>query len=222
MKCSTESSALEVQEVDLAALGLSSRVELYIARLDLFDAAAPGNKWFKLQPNLDAARAAGKTGVLSFGGAWSNHLHALAATGREAGLRTHGMVRGDASAPISATLRDVMAQGMTLEFVTRAEYRQRANPDFLAELGDRYPDFHFVPEGGANAAGARGCIEIARRVCDVIRDVDYLACACGTGTTLAGLAAAGTVPVRGYSVLRDGGSTAARVERLLKIGRAHV
>lgn len=201
--------------IDLPALGVVCDTRLFVARLDKLEVSAPGNKRFKLEPNLEAARSSGKEGLLSFGGCWSNHLHALAYAGATAGFRTYGLVRGEKSAKPSAMITDVLAAGMELEFVNRAEYRRRHDPDYLIDLRRRYPDCWIIPEGGANAQGARGCMAIAQLVHDAHPDVGVIATACGTGTTLAGLAAAGVCEVRGYSVLRDGGSIADRVDQLL-------
>ncbi len=202
--------------IDLAAFGISTATRLYVARLDLLDDIAPGNKRFKLAPHLQCARESGKSGLLSFGGCWSNHLHALANVGAAAGFRTHAMVRGERVAALSQTLLDMERSGMALEFVDRTTYRRRNDQDYLDEVRKRYPDYWVIPEGGASLVGARGCAAIAGLIQRYCPDVQIVAAACGTGTTVAGLVSAGMCEVRGYSVLRDGGSIAKRVREFLQ------
>ncbi|MEV6161461.1 pyridoxal-phosphate dependent enzyme [Streptomyces sp. NPDC052052] len=161
-----------------------------------------GNKWRKLSPNLEAA--AGRT-VLTFGGAYSNHLRATAAAGRLLGLSTVGIVRGDelADRPLNPSLARCAADGMTLRFVDRATYRAKADPAVLAGLLSGFGDCFVVPEGGSNARAVRGCVELGR---ELRGRTDVAAVACGTGGTLAGLAA-GLAPGQralGVPVLRGG------------------
>ncbi|WP_327273001.1 pyridoxal-phosphate dependent enzyme [Streptomyces sp. NBC_01224] len=174
---------------DTAALG---PVELY----------PPGNKWRKLSPNLRAA--AGRT-VLTFGGAYSNHLRATAAAGRLLGFPTIGVVRGDelAGRPLNPSLARCAADGMTLHFVDRTTYRAKADPEVLAGLLSAFGECCVIPEGGSNALAAQGCTELGR---ELRGPADVVAVACGTGGTLAGLAA-GLAPGQralGIPVLRGG------------------
>lgn len=160
-----------------------------ILRLDRLDALAPGNKRFKLEGNLAAAQAGGVRRLVSFGGAWSNHLHALAAVGRERGIETVGIVRGEAGAGDTATLADAARWGMRLVNVSRGEYRRRNETDYLAALRQRFAPCLVIPEGGANAAGVRGCLAIADLLRESMPDAGRAVLAVGTGTTLAGVAA---------------------------------
>ena len=189
-------SATPVQGVSMAGVSL--------LRLDLTGGPAPGNKVFKLGGNLARARELGINRLLSFGGAWSNHLHALAAVGRDCGFETVGIVRGEESVSPSAMLRDAYSWGMQLVHVSRSEYRRRADSDYLASLQERYGPCHIIPEGGANSSGVAGSKAIARLVpTDGFREARIVLPA-GTGTTLAGLAA-GLRPDRqvvGISVLK--------------------
>jgi 1-aminocyclopropane-1-carboxylate deaminase len=207
----------------LAARG----VRLLLKRDDLLAPEVPevsGNKWRKLRHNLAAARAGGHRTLLTFGGAWSNHLRATAAAGRLHGLATVGVVRGDelAARPLNPVLTACAADGMRLVFLDRATYRRKAEPGVLAALLTAHGPAYVLPEGGSNAAAVRGCAELGAELRDA-RDtegrpvrVDVAAVACGTGGTLAGLAA-GLDPDRqralGFPVLR-GGFLAAEVERL--------
>ncbi|OON81466.1 1-aminocyclopropane-1-carboxylate deaminase [Streptomyces tsukubensis] len=188
-------------------------VRLLLKRDDLIHPSVPGNKWRKLVPNL--AEAAGRT-VLTFGGAYSNHLRATAAAGRLLGLPTVGVVRGDelAGLPLNPSLARCAADGMRLCFVSRAAYRRRNDPAALSGLleeagagpGDGVLDPFVVPEGGSNEAAVRGCAELGGELREAAAGVDVAAVACGTGGTLAGLAA-GLGPRQralGVPVLRGG------------------
>ncbi|MFF3206533.1 1-aminocyclopropane-1-carboxylate deaminase/D-cysteine desulfhydrase [Streptomyces sp. NPDC002962] len=179
-------------------------VRLLLKRDDLIHPELIGNKWRKLAPNLE--RAAGRT-LLTFGGAYSNHLRATAAAGRLLGQPTVGVVRGDelAGRPLNPSLARCAADGMRLYFVDRSTYRRKAEPDVLGKLLDTVGarDAYVVPEGGSNAAAVRGC----RALGEELRGrTDVVALACGTGGTLAGLAA-GLAPGQralGIPVLRGG------------------
>ncbi|MFJ1615020.1 1-aminocyclopropane-1-carboxylate deaminase/D-cysteine desulfhydrase [Streptomyces sp. NPDC088251] len=177
-------------------------VRLLLKRDDLIHPDLPGNKWRKLAPNLRAA--AGRT-VLTFGGAYSNHLRATAAAGRLLGFRTVGVVRGDelAGRPLNPSLTQCAADGMTLHFVDRATYRAKADPEVLAGLLSAFGECCVIPEGGSNALAAQGCTELGH---ELRGRADVVAVACGTGGTLAGLAA-GLAPGQralGIPVLRGG------------------
>ncbi|MFK0114355.1 1-aminocyclopropane-1-carboxylate deaminase/D-cysteine desulfhydrase [Streptomyces sp. NPDC090994] len=162
-------------------------VRLLLKRDDLIHPALVGNKWRKLAPNLTAA--AGRT-VLTFGGAWSNHLRATAAAGRLLGLSTVGVVRGHelAGRPLNDSLARCAADGMRLHFTDRSTYRRKTEPETLAALlaAAGAPEAYVVPEGGSNAAAVRGCLALGR---ELDGRADVVAVACGTGGTLAGLAA---------------------------------
>lgn len=177
-------------------------VTLLLKRDDLIHADLPGNKWRKLAPNL---RAAAGRPVLTFGGAYSNHLRATAAAGRLLGFRTIGVVRGDelAHRPLNPSLARCAADGMLLHFVDRRTYRAKADPQVLAGLLSAHGEYEVIPEGGSNALAAQGCTELGR---ELRGTADVAAVACGTGGTLAGLAA-GLAPGQralGIPVLRGG------------------
>ena len=163
-------------------------VRLLLKRDDLIHPDLPGNKFRKLRLNLAAAVAAGHDTLLTFGGAYSNHLRAVAAAGRLLGLRTVGVVRGEelAGRPLNPSLAAAAADGMRLDFVDRATYRRKAEPEVLAALLDRHGRAYVLPEGGSNAAAAVGCADLGRELRGA---ADVVAVACGTGGTLAGLAA---------------------------------
>lgn len=178
-------------------------IRLLLKRDDLIHPDLPGNKWRKLAPNLHAA--AGRP-LLTFGGAYSNHLRATAAAGRLLGFETIGVVRGDelASRPLNPSLSQCATDGMRLLFVDRATYRAKDEPETLAEILRSVPgDVYVVPEGGSNALAAQSCAALGRELHHL---TDVVAVACGTGGTLAGLAA-GLAPGQhaiGFPVLRGG------------------
>ncbi|MFD8199295.1 1-aminocyclopropane-1-carboxylate deaminase/D-cysteine desulfhydrase [Streptomyces sp. NPDC059701] len=162
-------------------------VRLLLKRDDLIHPDLVGNKWRKLAPNL--ATAHGRT-VVTFGGAYSNHLRATAAAGRLLGLSTVGVVRGQelAGRPLNPSLARCAADGMRLHFTDRATYRRKGEPGTLAALlrAAGAEDAVVVPEGGSNAAAVRGCRALGE---ELAGHADVVALACGTGGTLAGLAA---------------------------------
>lgn len=180
------SPLVEAADERFAARG----VRLLLKRDDLVHPELPGNKWRKLAPNLRAAVEGGHRAVVTFGGAYSNHLRATAAAGRLLGMDTVGIVRGEelAGRPLNASLTRCAADGMRLHFVSRSEYRRKAEPEVLARLLDRAGAgaAYVVPEGGSNALAVTGCAELGRELRGA---ADVVAVACGTGGTLAGLAA---------------------------------
>lgn len=159
-------------------------VELWCKRDDLIHPAISGNKWRKLKYHLLHAREHGKRHLLSFGGAYSNHIHALAAAGYETGLRTTGIIRGEADAVSNTTLRDARRWGMDLVFVDRQSYRRRQDPDWLAQFDA--PDTLIVPEGGSSPLAIPGVAEL---VGEVPFSPDLWVLPCASGGTLAGLIA---------------------------------
>jgi 1-aminocyclopropane-1-carboxylate deaminase len=184
-----------------------------LLRLDLTGGSAPGNKSFKLAANLACARKDGFSRVLSFGGAWSNHLHALAALGREQGFDTVGVVRGEPSATPSAMLLDAANWGMHLHHVSRSEYRKRQDPQYLATLHKQFGSCYIIPEGGANDAGVRG----AREIAGLVPAAGRIVLPVGTGTTLAGLAAGvdADTAIVGISVLKEARDLNGQVAKML-------
>jgi 1-aminocyclopropane-1-carboxylate deaminase len=177
----------EVREPAFERRGL----RLLLKRDDLVHPELPGNKWRKLAPNLRAAVAGGRRGLVTFGGAYSNHLRATAAAGRLLGLGTTGIVRGEelAHRPLNDSLTRCAADGMRLHFTTRAAYRTKGSAAGLAALLREAgaEGAYAVPEGGSNAAAVRGCAELGRELAG--SGAEVVALACGTGGTLAGLAA---------------------------------
>lgn len=157
-----------------------------IKRLDLIHPQISGNKFFKLKYNLLAARQQGFEKVLTFGGAYSNHIAATAFASHKFGFQSLGMIRGEelAQRPLNPTLATAQQFGMQLEFISRNAYRQKDQPDFLQHLQQQYPDFYLIPEGGTNALAVQGCREILTAE---DAQFDLICCAVGTSGTFAGL-----------------------------------
>lgn len=181
-------------------------IELSVLRLDNMPSPIPGNKYFKLKLNIEQAKSEGYKQLLSFGGAYSNHIHALALAGKHYGIATIGFIRGDQPARLNPTLQDAVDAGMQLYFVNRAEYRQRNDVEYLEELQRCYSDAYIIPEGGSNLLGVKGCMEIVDHIQHHLLDgYDVITVPCGTAATLAGIAAeAGdSKRVIGFSVLKN-------------------
>jgi len=164
-------------------------IQVWIKRDDLNHPQIQGNKWHKLKLNLDFAQQHGYKQLLSFGGAYSNHIAALAAAGNTYGFETIGFIRGNELAnnhqAWSATLKTAHQQGMQLHFLSRSEYRLRNDPQWLANLKQSYPNAYVLPEGGTNAlaiAGFESVMNELQQQCDF----SHLLCAVGTGGSLAG------------------------------------
>ncbi|MCC5919948.1 MAG: pyridoxal-phosphate dependent enzyme [Cyclobacteriaceae bacterium] len=158
---------------------------LYVLREDELHPLVSGNKYRKLLPNIAAMRAARKQGILTFGGAFSNHIFSTAAAGMLEKVPTLGFIRGEESSADNPTLGKAAAMGMKLQFLDRTTYRMRYDSEWLAQLQSQYPDYYLVPEGGGNEAGVLGCESIADQLIS-LDDFDiYLAA--GTGSTAAGI-----------------------------------
>ncbi|MBH8573989.1 1-aminocyclopropane-1-carboxylate deaminase/D-cysteine desulfhydrase [Nostocaceae cyanobacterium CENA369] len=190
-------------------------VDLYVLRLDLMHPWVNGNKWFKLKYNLLEAQQNNFTTLLTFGGAYSNHIYATAAAGNLFGFRTIGVIRGEESLPLNPTLRFAVQQGMQLVYLDRKMYRQRNTTDLHEYLQQRFGEVFIIPEGGSNLNGVRGCMEIVGGEAIAF---DYICVACGTSTTLAGIALSLRKQQRilGFPVLKDGAFLAEEINSLLK------
>jgi 1-aminocyclopropane-1-carboxylate deaminase len=200
-------------------------VEVAILRLDLIDPLISGNKWFKLIEHLKTADRAGAEGIISLGGAHSNHLHALAAAGKRFGFSTVGLLRGHPQE--TPTVRDLQAFGMQLHWLGYGGYRARHEAGFWQPWQTQYPTLHPVPEGGGGLPGAQGCMQLRAQVCAQLAglgwsDYDGWWVACGTGTTLAGLvlAEAGDHPVFGALAVPEDHGVALQIEMI--VGQAGV
>lgn len=189
-------------------------VDLWIKRDDLIHPIISGNKWRKLEYNVDHALSLGADTLISMGGAFSNHLHALAYTGKILGLKTIGIIRGERPKHLSPTLQDMENWGMELRFVTRSEYREYRNYNNHNDLPDIKPNEYWLPEGGANKLALKG---IAELVDEIDIEYDTLCVACGTGATLAGLipAVPNSTNVLGFAALKNADFLRLDVQSLL-------
>lgn len=195
---------------------IQAGVKLYLLRLDLTDDIVSGNKWFKLKYNLQHALENGYSSVLSFGGAFSNHIHALAKAGSSLGIKTIGVIRGEEEYADNPTLKDAQAWGMELYFVNRQEYRQRHDCEYLETLQARFSNPLIVPEGGSNKFAVQGAREIITP--DILAKVnpDQIVLACGTGGTLAGVAlSVSDISVLGIPVLKKADFLFSDIENLM-------
>jgi 1-aminocyclopropane-1-carboxylate deaminase len=192
-------------------------VSVDMLRLDALHSWAPGNKWFKLQLNMVAAKQAGARTLLSFGGAYSNHLHALAAVTSCQDISAVGLVRADINAVLTPTLQDTVGWGMKLHCLSRSDYRRRHDPIFVCDLMAQYPYSFLIPEGGANLLGAQGCRDIVDLIPECGRNYDTIVLACGTGTTLAGMSVkvAEGVKLLGVAVMKAEAFLARDIELML-------
>ena len=195
-------------------------VELALLRLDQVDERVSGNKWFKLAPYLRQAAEQGLEGLISLGGAHSNHLHALAAAGQRFGFATVGLLRGNEQD--TPTVRDLRAWGMQLHWLGYAGYRERHAEGFWAPWRERYPRLLAVDEGGGGLPGALGCAPLVEQLREQLAGIgwsgyDQLWAACGTGTTLAGLVLGeqGMHPLIGALAVPPGHGVEAMLPRLL-------
>lgn len=187
-------------------------------RLDKLHPFISGNKWYKLQHHLLAAEAHDKTSLVSFGGAYSNHLHALAYAGQLLQLKTIGLVRGEEPEHLSPTLQDCVKWGMALRWISRDQYRSAARAGSSSEWASHYPEAWVIPEGGEGVSGLAGIQELfARLYHDYPMHYDLIVCPVGSGTTLAGIALAsgGRAQVVGMSALRGAMDLEDRVTRML-------
>lgn len=159
-------------------------LRLFVKRDDLIHPEVSGNKWRKLKWNIREAQQQGMEQLLTFGGAYSNHLLATAVAGRISGLKTVGIIRGERAAEISDTLKDCEENGMQLHFISRSDYNKKEDFLFIEALRNQLGSFYLVPEGGANELGVKGCEEL---MLEVEEEIDVVCCAAGTGTTFVGL-----------------------------------
>lgn len=178
-------------------------ITLIIRRLDLVHPQISGNKFFKLKYNFLEAKRQGYQHILSFGGAYSNHIAATAFAAQQFGFKSVGVIRGEelADRPLNPTLATAQEFGMQLHFVSRDEYRRKQQPEYLAELARQFPEHYVIPEGGTNALAIQGCQEILK---DSDAQFDVICCAVGTGGTISGLIEASHAhqQILGFSALK--------------------
>ena len=181
----------------------NKKLQLFVLRLDLLHKYISGNKWYKLKYNLEEAQKLGKMTLLTFGGAYSNHIIATAAAAKEFGFSSIGIIRGDELKEPNERLQFAIEMGMKLHYVSRELYRDKDRlMNYVTEIVDSN-ETYILPEGGSNQLAVKGCQEILNGInipCDIV------CCACGTGTTLAGIALSlkRDTAVIGFSSLKGG------------------
>ncbi len=210
----------EIHDPSLAERG----IRLLIKRDDLIHPHISGNKWRKLKYNLAAARQQNHSTLLTFGGAYSNHIYATAAAGRWLNFATIGIIRGEEHLPLNPTLRFTRDCGMTLYYLDRIHYRQKNKPAILERLKNRFGRFYLIPEGGTNALAMEGCRELVAELMEQTQgNFDLVATACATGGTLAGIAR--NLPqgkhALGFVVLKGGDFLTNTVKELLAGSNRH-
>jgi len=190
------------------------QIDLWMKRDDLLHPVISGNKWRKLKYILDHALSLGSDTLISMGGAYSNHLHALAYAGKVLGLKTIGLVRGEQPETLTPTLLDMKAWGMELRFVSRSDYRLLRQYKNWHDLPGLTPRQYWLSEGGAQPLALKG---IAELVAEIAVPYDTVCVPCGTGTTLAGIVdtASEQASVLGFAALKHAGFLTAEVEAML-------
>lgn len=180
------------------------QIRLDIKRLDLVHPQISGNKFYKLKYNLLYAKQQGFDTLLTFGGAYSNHIAASAYAAHYFGFQSIGMIRGEelAQRPLNPTLSHASQLGMQFEFMSRQDYRLKDQPSFIQALQSRYPTAYIVPEGGTNTLAIQGAQEIISHADQ--HNYDFLCCAVGTGGTITGIieASQSAQTVLGFSALK--------------------
>ncbi len=211
-----EYNSTPIQEINHELLH-SQGLRLLLKREDLNHPHVSGNKWWKLKYNLEEAMKLGHSRLLTFGGAFSNHIYATAAAANEHGFESIGIIRGEEMSPLNQTLDFAKSLGMDLHFVSREEYRKKTQLEFIESLHVRFGEFYLIPEGGSNALAVQGCVEFGELL---VRETlfDYVCLPVGTGTSMAGVIAGvgSSKKVIGFSVLKDGGFLAEDVKTHLK------
>jgi 1-aminocyclopropane-1-carboxylate deaminase len=198
------------------AVTAKHKINLYVLRTDLNHEYISGNKLFKLKYNIEEAKRQNKNTLLTFGGAYSNHIAATAAAGKEYGLKTIGIIRGDKLVVLNPTLQFAIEQGMELHYVSREEYRNKYAKEFSISLNQKFSNFYLIPEGGSNELGIKGCKEILNYI---NIPFDIICCACGTGTTLTGiiLGLKTAEKALGFQVLKSEGYIKSEIEKWLDL-----
>jgi 1-aminocyclopropane-1-carboxylate deaminase len=192
-------------------------ITLLIKREDMNHPEISGNKWWKLRYNIEEACARGFSTVLTFGGAYSNHIYATAAAATAAGLQSIGVIRGEETLPLNNTLSFARSKGMLLHYITRSDYRLKNEPRFAEHLHNMFGKFFPIPEGGTNALAVKGCKEFGQLLTNEI-EFDVIFLPVGTGGTIAGLIAGieGQKKIIGIPVFRDSEFLHEHIKKLLR------
>ena len=172
------------ENIPITKIPFSDKVQLYILRLDQIHPHISGNKWYKLKYNVQEALNKKNKTILTFGGAFSNHIAAVAAAGKQNHLNIIGVIRGEEHTPLNPTLQFAQEQGMIFHYMDRATYREKDTEEVIENLKAKFGDFYLVPEGGTNDLAIKGTEEILDLI-DI--EFDVVCCPVGTGGTIAGI-----------------------------------
>jgi 1-aminocyclopropane-1-carboxylate deaminase len=198
---------IEVKSISTELLE-SKSIQMDVALLDSIHPLFGGNKWFKLKYNLEEARRRNAKAILTFGGAYSNHIYATAAACQAFGIPCIGLIRGESADINNSTLSKAKAFGMQIDFLSRLDYAEKETELFEYELHEKYGNIYITPEGGANFFGINGSMEILK---SLKQEYGTIAVSCGTATTLTGMVLSaqphqkiiGFAPMKGGAYLKD-------------------
>src|SRR4030095_8574283 len=168
-----------------APLLKNKNIQLDVLRLDKIHPVISGNKWFKLKYHLANFNAGNHNGIITFGGAWSNHIVATAGACYLQKTKCVGIIRGEEPQQLSSTLLEAANYKMELKFISREKYSQKTSNEFLELIKKEFPGYYIIPEGGAGAEGEKGAAEILQYTNG--KNYTHIACAVGTGTMFNGI-----------------------------------
>ena len=196
---------IKTEEISFSILK-QKKIRLFIKRIDKVHPFVSGNKWYKLKYNLKVAKEKGFKTLLTFGGAYSNHIVATSCAAKENSFQSIAIIRGEEQLSLNPTLSFAMENGMELHYVSRSDYRLKHTSNFIISLKEKFGDFYLVPEGGTNDLAIKGTAEIL----DKMDKQDYICCAVGTGGTIAGIINAsdnkkkiiGFLAIKGFDTLQ--------------------
>ena len=201
-------SKITIDKIHMQELG-NNYPALEMLRLDKIHPVISGNKWFKLKWHIENFRNNDYKGVITFGGAWSNHIIATACACYQQNIKSVGIIRGEEPVQYSLTLQEALKYKMELKFISRQEYSQKSTAGFLQKIKAEFPGYYIIDEGGRGAEGERGAAEIL----DLVNKNDYthIVCAIGTATMFKGLMSAlvpgqiavGIPVIKGFTELAD-------------------
>lgn len=207
-----------IENIDLQKIIMpninNDNYDISVLRIDKVHPQISGNKWFKLKYNLLEAKRLNHTKLLTFGGAYSNHIYAVAAAGKEFGFETIGIIRGEEHVPINPTLHFAKECGMKLFYLDRTTYKNRNEKYFQEEIKIKFDNPFIIPEGGTNQLALMGVEEIINFIKD---DFDFICTACGTGGTISGLISSlkGEKNILGFPALKGGAFLREVIESLV-------
>lgn len=201
-----------VQEIK-EDLFLEKGIQVFIKREDMNHPVISGNKWRKLKYNLEEAKRLGHKKILTFGGSYSNHIHAVASAGKKYNFETIGVIRGEETLPLNDTLTYAKSNGMTLHYLNRSDYRIKDSSIVKHSLLLRFGEHYAIPEGGTNNLAIKGCAEIIE---ELTESYDHYCLSVGTGGTISGIIDGldGKVSVLGFSSLK-GSFLTSEIDKLL-------